>query len=298
MNDQTKPGTGFAIALVIGGCAVCLALALGFQPVRPPDAGVTTQRVELIAKPALLLVDSSIEPKVMLRWQTREGWREERFSVGYTSPTLRTELATGVEAFVALGGTRLDKGAGDPNGAIVRVGFYRAEGAGLFLEGIAPGGWVEVELADVRFNQAVESSSRSIIQHVKYSAEALEACGAPSELGDVYATANAADDLNGDLMDERGVRAGFFSAAADDASWGRREMRVMPASSLGGYSSVVVRGGDRVRMRAAFPYSALRHVVAQGEPPVPGEFSEPDHFHIEFEAVPALRSSGRGSSSD
>jgi hypothetical protein len=208
-------------------------------------------------------------------------------------------MDSGVQAFVALGGTRLDKGAGDPNGAIVRVGFYRQEGAELFLPGIVDGGWVEVELAGVRFNQGVRASPSSLVQHLKYSASALEACGAPSTMGDVYSTGNPSDDLAGRIRDPRGVRPGFFVGDLTERMWGGWRAEVGPAGldgARGGHASLNVTGGDTARLRVAFPYAALRHVVAQGEPPLPGRFSEPDHFHVEFEAVPSARRSDDESS--
>lgn len=292
MNDQTKANTRYAVALAAAGCALSIGLAIGFQPGPPTDTSGALRQELNAPKPVMLLVESQPQPEIELRWQTPSGWMSEVAQLPYTSPHVRTTLDSGVEAFVALGGTRLDKGAGDPKGVIVRIGFYRSPEAEVFLPGIQAGGWVEVELAGVRFNQQVSSSTRSIVQHIKFSDEALEACGAPAEMRDVYATANPNDDLGGDLLFEPGARMGFFAGELTPRLWGSWEPRIAPAETLGGFASVVLKDNITGTLRVAFPYSALRHVVAQGEPPIPGQFSEPDHFHFEFEAVPLLDESG------
>lgn len=238
-------------------------------------------------RPAMLLVDAEHRPSVTLAWQTKNGWAERTGEFGFTSPSDREEIGANLTAYVALGGTRLDKGAGDPSGLIVRTGFYRIDADEPLLPGIVPGGQVKLTLAGVRFNQPVGVRAESVLAHLKYGAAALEACGAPRELADVYLTANASDTLGDRLRDERGLRAGYLAPVESGRVDRPAEVgRALAPEQLSGSCAVRLDDSGGVTVEVLFPYSALRHVLGLYQEPVPGGFDEPDHFHVEFEAAP------------
>src|SRR6185295_4914778 len=95
------------------------------------------------ADPPLLLADTSRWPRVTVEWETTDGktvkLEGER---GYKSPADKSPLGKNVDCYVALGGTRLDKGCGDPHGAILRVGLYKSDTKQLFFDGIREGGQI------------------------------------------------------------------------------------------------------------------------------------------------------------
>src|SRR5690606_23911593 len=67
--------------------------------------------------PPLLLADDSRRPKVTVVWPTRDG--EEIRLQGtrpFRSPGDKKPLGHNIHAYVALGGTRVDRGLGDPDG--------------------------------------------------------------------------------------------------------------------------------------------------------------------------------------
>lgn len=237
----------------------------------------------------MLLVDDARVPSLRVAWQTRDGWTNCRTQLRYASAVARERLCDNLDAYVALGGSRLEKGAADPTGAIVRVGFYKRDAERLLMTDAAEGAMIRVTLTGVHFNQPVETQSRSVLTHLKYSDGALEACGAPPRLADLFLTADARDDLSSRIGDPRAVRAGFFRPTSDVDQPDRLARPLPPEADASAQVATRVLDDGSVELDVLFPYSAFRHVVAALQPPVPGGFSEPDHFHIEFQVVPATR---------
>lgn len=258
---------------VAGGAAISSALSSGLawaeSPLQEEDA------------PALLLVEPDAKPTLELRWPiTGGGERVHALEMAYTAPGGRVALAEGVEAYVALGGSRLDKGVADPRGLICRAGIYRTEGAEPIFRDIEPGGVITLTLTGVRFNQAVDVDARRIVQHVKFTVEELEACGLVGAATDLFNTADERDPMRARMRRES-ARHGYFSTGearedGDDAG-GRVRVTRVSAREVG----VVLR----------FPYAALRHPLDPSRLEAPGAFQEPSHFHVEFEAVPSAGNS-------
>ena len=93
----------------------------------------------------LLLADGTSVPHVRIAWTEGDGSRVEySLDVPLTSTSDRTVLGRNLEVFVALGGSRLERGAGHPDGAIVRVGLFKTDRDLLFFEDIANGSSVEI----------------------------------------------------------------------------------------------------------------------------------------------------------
>ena len=89
----------------------------------------------------LLLADDTRVPQVRVAWTRADGSRAEyETELVYGSPEDRESLGENLQAFVGLGGSRLEKGAGHPEGAIVRVGLFKSDRERLFFaeNGVQP----------------------------------------------------------------------------------------------------------------------------------------------------------------
>jgi hypothetical protein len=240
----------------------------------------------------MFLIDDSVAPTLALAWTAADGVKRAEATLPFGSAAERSTITDNLEAFVALGGTRLDTGSGDPTGLIVRVGFYKLDPGTMLLPSIAGPGAVRVSVRGVAFNQPVRVRPASLLQHMTYSEDSLERCGAPGQLADIYLTANAGDDLAGRIRDERGLRGGYFAPSEGEpparlGSLYQRSTSPRERDEAGGFNWIRVNADGTVDLDAEFPYAAFRHVASAYEPWQPGRFAEPDHFHIEFEVVPA-----------
>ncbi len=241
------------------------ALLVGAPPAPAPEGGDP-------APPAVLLADFEHEPEVRVSWTTRGGDVVElRGARPYGGDRGRTPMGRNIESFVAVGGTRLSKGAGRPQGAIVRVGFYKAVATRPFFDAIAEDGRVRVVVSGVRFNQPAGALAETVVQHLKFAPEQLEVCSLPTDARDQYNTASPTDTLNGRIRPGEDARLGVL--AGGGPGHGTTTITAEPDGSL--------------TLVCEFPYSALRHLQDPWGSGVPGTFVEPIHFHIEFEALPA-----------
>lgn len=217
-----------------------------------------------------MLVDTEKTPHVVISWPTRDGGiislEADR---QYQSPSEKTYLGRNLDCFVALGGTRLDRGVGHPAGAIVRVGFYKADTAKLFFESLADDASISVTLTNVHFNQPATPRRQTALQHLKYMTEDIIACGLGPQALDQFNTFSSTDTLRGRITSENG-RLGALGGKSDHAG------------------SVAVRREDdgSITMTASIPYPLLRHTRDPWLRTTPGGFFEPQHFHIEFEVLP------------
>jgi hypothetical protein len=294
---MTRPIVG-AICLAVAA-AITLALAMISTPggdSRSPNLAIRSSdghfsdvdRLDA-ARPAMLLADTAAEPTLELAWQTNSGWERCTATLGYTSAAVREPFCGNLDAFLTLGGTRLDKGAGDPTGLIVRVGFYKLDSDELLLPSIAAGGWVALRLDGLRFNQPVRVRTPSVLAHLKYGATALESCNAPRELADVYLSASERDKLAGKLVDDRALRPAYLRVSDDRPRRPTEPGRALPPERLTGRAHTRVAADGSVSLEVLFPYAAFRHVLGVYQDPAPGGFAEPDHFHVEVEVLPAGR---------
>ncbi len=223
------------------------------------------------ARPALLLVDPESVPHVEMAWTREDGERVElEGDRSYSSDIGRTSLGENVSCYVAVGGSRLLKGAGHPEGAIVRVGFYKENGAKAFFDGLGAGGRVRVRLTNVTLNQPVDPQPASIVQHLKYSIEDLESCGLPGSARDQFTTVNPDETLNDRIRPGEDTRAGALSG--EEGSMGS--------------TSLVLEEDGTITMEIEFAYPLLRHMSDPWQSDLPGTFLEPIHFHIEYEVLP------------
>lgn len=217
-----------------------------------------------------LVIDDRFTPHVRVSWAGTNG--EQVVLEGdrtYQAPALRTPLGANLDCFVALGGTRLDKQAGDPDGAIVRVGLYKRDQAKPLFDGLDQDSPVEIVLSNVVFDKPATVNPESGVQHIKYSAEALAECGLAGSAFELYNTVSPTDDLRGSVKADNG-RLGVLGSGGNEFS--------ITQEADGSYT-----------LRAVLAYSLLRHVKDPWQLSKPGTFLEPMHFHVEFEAVPVTR---------
>lgn len=247
-----------------------LALMFSAASLRAAEAGEAATR----ATGPMLLADDSALPHLRVAWTRGDGARvEHEIDLSLTSTDDRTPLGDNLEAFVALGGSRLERGAGHPDGAIVRVGFYKIDRDLLFFDDIANGSSVEIELRNVKFNQDVTPDPATLLQRMRYRVDDVVACGLTIDQSEMFNLASEEDDLGGSILP---TQARFAS------------IHIAPADGDGNEPDAAVWVADdgTVSMRAVLPYRLLRH---KGDPwalEVPGTFFEPFHFDVEFQVLP------------
>lgn len=246
-----------ALAWVLGSCAVsCAAGAAG----------------------PLLLAHESRLSHVRVSWTRTDGTvAAYEADLRYTGPDDRTALGENVEVFVALGGARLEKGAGHPDGAIVRVGLFKADRERLFFRDIANGSDIRIELRNVGFNQPAVPDPETLVHRLEYKAEDVEACGLTEDQAEMFNLASPDDDMGGVILPQQ---ARF--ASLDGSTDGEADV------------DIVLEADGTVSMSAVVPYRLLRH---KGDPwglEVPGTFFEPFHFDLEFEVLPEAIAAAEG----
>lgn len=224
------------------------------------------------APPALhfLVIDDRHVPHVRVSWETEGGDRMVlEADRHYQAPAERTPLGGNLDCFVALGGTRLDKQAGDPDGAIVRVGLYKHDPTRPLFEGLVHESPIEIVLTNIVFDKPALASAESGVQHIKYSQDALAECGLAGAAFELYNTVSPTDNLRGSVTSENG--------------------RLGALGTQGSEFTVTAEPDGSFTLRATIPYALLRHVKDPWQLTKPGTFLEPLHFHVEFEAIPANR---------
>ena len=223
----------------------------------------------------LHLVETDHVPHVKLGWINTQGKRIQlETDRPYGSKYDRTHMAGNIDTFVCVGGTRIDKGCGHPDGLVIRVGFYKRDNNVLFFDGIGSDGVLEIELSNVLANIPDRPIEQTVLQHLQYTREDVEACGLGREGQDQFNTLHPDENLLGQLT-ETNARFGALSGeieADDDTPVGEIEF---------------IREEDgTLTMKAKVPYPLLRHLRDPWVRPEPGLFLEPYHFHIEFELLP------------
>ncbi|USN98105.1 MAG: hypothetical protein H6810_07900 [Phycisphaeraceae bacterium] len=230
------------------------------------------------ADPPLLLVDTTHEPHVRVNWTDADGKAHKGdLDAPYTVDADRRPITDNLECFVAVGGTRLTKGAGHPRGAVVRVGFYKRDYGKAMIANVTKDTIFEVTLSGVRFNQPVDVYPQSIIQHLKYDPSGMQQCGIPGDAKEQLNLASPVDTLNDRIVPGRNASLGALAGGADPATWG---------NALGAVAIKTEDDGS-VTMTVRFRYPALRNIRDPWQSDLPGTFLEPIHFHLEFEAIPS-----------
>ncbi len=219
--------------------------------------------------PYILLANTDKLPRVTVSWPTEDG---PAISITgdrpYRSPLDREGMGRNISTYVALGGYRLERGAGNPKGAILRVGLYKIDIGKPFFDDIAHGSSITVTLAGVHMNQPVVPRPKTTVMHLKYTADDLTACGLGGQASSLFCTADPDDTLRGRITPDNG-RLGSLDGGPDH-----------------GHVTLTTLEDGSVTMTAEIPYALLRHIKDPWLRSVPGTFLEPTHFHLEFEVLP------------
>ncbi len=218
------------------------------------------------------MADTASTPRVVVGWPTGAGAEVKlEGERGYKSPADKSLLGRNVECYVAMGGTRLDKGFGDPHGAIVRVGLYKKDARLPFFEDIAEGGSITIRIDHVRMNQAVEAHTTSALMHERYSLTDLTSCGLDANARNLIITADPQDPIRARIQTES-VRPGGLDGGPEH-----------------GKATATIEPDGSATITYTIPYALLRHIRDPNLRTKPGAFFEPQHFHVEMELVAAVQ---------
>ncbi len=258
-----REGLGVWWVLVLGLCALGSFAQSGSDEGDAPAAAR-----------GILVVDDSVEPEVVVRWSSTDGPREARAHLPYTAPVGGDAIGgedENILAYVTVGGTRVETGAGHPRGLVLRVGLTKEENARPFFDDLAPGSHVEIELLGAKLSEPVKAHAGTGLMHLKYALGDLEACSIPGTARNQYLLSDPRDTLGGRV--ERGVNATPGALGGDEGM---------------GSIEVTVRGEDSdiVDMRVRVPYGLLRHLQDPWASDLPNTFFEPIHLHVEVEVLP------------
>lgn len=236
--------------------------------------------------PTVLLADDARLPHGLISWPTREGGRIElEADRPYRSPKEREFLGKNLECFVALGGTRLDAYAGHPAGAVVRIGFYKADPAKPMFDDLAEGAEITVKLKGVYFNQPVVVRTGTALQHLKYMPGDLEACGLGGQALDLFNTESLTDTLKGKLKTDNARMAVLDPRLGEVPGTGAKAIDAESGKVRHGSVRVSREADGSVSLEAVIPYELFRHMKDPWQKVSPGFFLEPNHFHVEFEVI-------------
>lgn len=218
----------------------------------------------------LLLADDTRYPHITVSWPTVDGKTTTiQGDRAYRSPGDKVLLGKNIEAYVALGGTRLDKGMGHPKGAIVRIGLYKVDPKQLFFEDIAEGGVVTMTIEGIFMNQPVAARPQTGLMHLRYSLDDLASCGLDGNARNLFNSVDPNDPI------QRSVRT-------DSARWGGLDGQGPEHGSM----AATIQPDGSVKIVTKFPYPLIRHLKDPNLRSKPGAFFEPQHFHVEMELVP------------
>lgn len=240
--------------------------------------GICLLPVSAFAQPTdALLADTAKPPTAEVSWTKRDGtvvaFKGERL---YKSPAGKSYLGANVDCYVALGGTRLDKGQGSPGGAIVRVGLYKRDLTKPFFDNIAPGSSVTLAVRGIRMNQPAKPNPKTALMHLRYGMTDLKNCGLDATARNLFNLADPNDPLI-EFVQADSVRPDGLDGKNPDH---------------GTVNAVALDDGS-VTFSITFPYALLRHLRDPYQRSDPGTFFEPEHFHAEIELMPRAAAAPR-----
>lgn len=229
----------------------------------------------------ILLADESVMPMVTIRWMSSEGEQMLSGQLPYGAPKggeilEGADTGSNIRAYLALGGSRVDTGAGHPKGAVIRVGLTKLENSRPFFEDILPGTSIWIDVDGVVMSDPIMYHDGTGMMHLKYSIGDLEACALPGTANNQYLLSDPTDTLGGRV--EAGVNAtpGGLSGSEGESS-----------QSVGSFDVMVdVQDPERVSYRVRVPFGLLRHLQDPWESVLPNTFFEPIHLHAEAEVLP------------
>ena len=232
----------------------------------------------------ILVADASHEPRVAVRWDSRDGERSISGVLGYGAPIGGEVLESdtpddewdggNIRAYVALGGTRVETGAGHPKGVVVRVGLTKVDSNREFFERITPGSMIEIEISGVVLSEAITYHEGTGLMHLKFAIGDLEACSLPGTARNQYLMSDPSDTLSGRVVSGVNASPGALGGGGEDSGQGSFEVNIDEDDPT--------RMGFVVRV----PYGLLRHLQDPWDSILPGTFFEPIHLHAEAELIP------------
>lgn len=271
MGVRFRSIVGLALCLNASGVRGGVGLGVDTPPgdqASPADPG--RDETERPAPRRMLLVDDATEPTVTVRWRSRGTDVEHECVRGFSAPGLEEPIdGTNLKASVSLGGTRLETGAGHPNGVILRVELRKIDEGRALLSRVDPGSSVHIEVRGVRFNQPVRAEAGTALMHLRYARADVENCGLPPSATSQFLLADPDDTLGGMVHAGENATPGGLSGAP-------------------GAGSVEARVEDdgTVTFGVTVPFGLLRHLQDPWASDLPGTFFEPVRLHAEVEVLP------------
>lgn len=238
----------------------------------------------------VLVADQEVEPTVRIRWMSKDGERVLSGRLQYGPPTGGSVLSqiaqddegdevidaqSNIRAYMALGGTRIDTGAGHPKGVVLRVGLTKVDSSRAFFAKIVPGTSVVIELEGVVLSKPVMYHEGTGMMHLKYAIGDLEACSLPGTARNQYLLSHPDDTLAGRVTEGVNASRGVFDEREGEMNGDLDVMIVMNDE-----------GEQRVGFRFEVPYGMFRHLQDPWDSVLPGTFFEPIHLHAEVEMIP------------
>jgi len=255
-----------AVCIVFG----CLA---GLTNAQAQSNPTTTQPIEATkpARPSLLLVDQSVHPTVEIRWMAKGEPHIFTEVMEFTAPVGGADVGKNVKGYITMGGSRIETGAGHPEGAVVRLGITKVENARAFFANIDPYTSIEFAVTGVRFNQSVKFHDGTGMMHLKYSLGDLKACALPGTARNQYLLSDPEDTLGGRIVPGENATPGAL-----DGKEGNGKFII----------EIDEDDPSIISMRVRVPYAQLRHLQDPWKSELPGTFFEPVHMHAEGEFIP------------
>ncbi|MBO6512970.1 MAG: hypothetical protein JJ974_03265 [Phycisphaerales bacterium] len=240
---------------------------------------------------SLLVAQQEVEPTVTIRWLSKTGPRVLKGTLPYGPPmggevlnrvevdsedAESTDASSNIRAYMALGGSRVDTGAGHPKGVVVRVGLTKVDSARPFFAKIVPGTSVVIELEGVALTQPVKFHEGTALMHMKYAIGDLEACSLPGTARNQYLLSHPDDTLAGRVTEGLNATRGAFEDRGAGMLHGDFRININENED----------GAERVGFRFEVPYGMFRHLQDPWDSVLPGTFFEPIHLHAEVEMLP------------
>ncbi|MBL4810673.1 MAG: hypothetical protein JKY43_11520 [Phycisphaerales bacterium] len=260
--------------------AILAALTTLTTAAQPLD----TKKTDTTTHHKILLADDTIKPTMTVRWMTKNGPRELSAQMPYGPPTggvilqsnnsnqNHKDAQSNIRAYLALGGSRVDTGAGHPKGLVIRAGLTKVENAKPFFAKIVPGSHVEIELQGVTLSEPIQYHQGTGIMHLKYAIGDLLACSLPGTARNQYLLSDPKDSLGGRVVPGENATPGALQGT----------------NKSDGSFNITVNPNDPTTMGyiVKIPYGYFRHLQDPWNSTLPGTFFEPIHLHAEAEIIP------------
>ncbi len=258
-----------------------LVVSLGVPPLEdgvdasdhePQDAIVESGDVELAEPeyPRILLAETDAVPSVRIGWIADGQHQWHQGDRPYAPPIGGEQIAPNLNCYVALGGTRIETGAGHPDGLVVRLGLTKIDNTKELFKDIDPGTSVTMIVQGIRLNKPIKAHEGTGLVHLKYALGDLEACSLPGTARNQYLMVDPDDTLGGRVS--KGVNA---TPGGLDGGQGHGDVQVE-----------IDDDHQTVKMTVRVPYAMFRHLQDPWESDLPGTFFEPIHLHAEVELIP------------